>query len=98
MAKLNKTDEYLERLGIEMDHIKAGLMELKAKGRKLQLEARLDFDKGLKSLEKTQADLKVRMADWAKAGGEAGAEVKKGLERAARDLKKAVQDAASRLK
>ena len=98
MAKLSKTDEYLERLGIEMDHIKAGLMELKAKGRKLQLVARLDFDKGLKSLEKTQADLKVRMADWAKAGGEAGAEVKKGLERAARDLKKAVQDAASRLK
>ena len=98
MAKISKTDEYLERLGIEMDHIKAGLMDLKAKGRKLRLEARLDFDKGLKSLEKTQADLKGRMAEWAKAGGEAGTEVKKGLERAAKDLKKAVQDAASRLK
>ena len=48
MAKLTKTDEFLERLGIEMDHIKAGLIELKAKGRKLGLEARLDFEKGLK--------------------------------------------------
>ena len=70
MAKLTKTDEFLERLGIEMDHIKAGLIELKARGRKLGLEARLDFEKGLESIEKTEKDLKVRMEEWAKAGGE----------------------------
>ncbi len=98
MAKMTKTDEFLERLGIEMDHVKAGLIELKAKGRKLKLEARLDYEEGLKSLEKTQADLKVRMGQWAKAGEKAGAEVKKGLELAAKDLKKAVRDAAARLK
>jgi len=98
MAKLTKTDEFLERLGIEMDHIKAGLMELKARGRKLGLEARLDFEKGLKSLEKTEKDLKVKVGEWAKAGEKAGADVKAGLERAAKELKKAVSDAASRLK
>ncbi len=98
MAKLTKTDEFLERLGIEMDHVKAGLTELKARGRKLGLEARLDFEKGLDSIEKTQKDLKVRMEEWAKAGGKAGADVKTGLERAAKELKKAVSDAASRLK
>jgi hypothetical protein len=98
MAKLTKTDEFLERLAIEMDHVKAGLAELKAKGRKLKLEARLDYDKGLRSLESAQADLKVRIAEWSKAGEKAGAEVKKGLERAAKDLKKAVGDAAARLK
>ncbi|HMA54242.1 MAG TPA: hypothetical protein VKT17_07245 [Acidobacteriota bacterium] len=98
MAKLTKTDEFLERLGIEMDHVKAGLMELKAKGRKLGLEARLDFEKGVGSLEKMEKDLKVRMEEWAKAGGKAGADVKTGLERAAKELKKAVSDAASRLK
>ena len=98
MAKLTKTDEFLERLGIEMDHVKAGLIELKARGRKLGLEARLDFEKGLESIEKTQKDLKVRMEEWAKAGGKAGADVKTGLERAAKELKKAVRDAASRLK
>ncbi len=98
MAKLTKTDEFLERLGIEMDHIKAGLTELKAKGRELGLEARLDFEKGLRSLEKTEKDLKVRMGEWAKVGGQAGADVKMGLERAAKELKKAVSDAASRLK
>ena len=98
MQKMTKKDELLERLGIEMDHIKAGMADLKARGRKLKLEARLDYEKGLKSLESAQADLKVRIAEWSKAGEKAGVEVKKGLDRAAKDLKKAVGDAASRLK
>lgn len=98
MTKMTKTDEFLERLGIEMEHIKAGLTELKARGRELKLEARLDYEKGLESLEKAQKDLKVKMGEWAKAGEKAGADVKKGLEAAAKDLKKAVDDAASRLK
>jgi len=98
MAKLTKKDEFLERLGIEMDHVKAGLMELKAKSRKLKLEARLEYDKGLKSLEKKEQELKVRMGEWSKAGQKAGEDVKKGLERAAKDLKKAVDDAYARLK
>ncbi len=38
------------------------------------------------------------MGEWAKAGEKAGADVKTGLERAAKELKKAVGDAASRLK
>jgi hypothetical protein len=98
MAKLTKTDEFLERLGIEMDHVKAGLMELKAKGRTLKLEARLEYDRGLKSLEKKEQELKIRMGEWSKAGQRAGKDVKKGLERAAEDLKKAVDDAYARLK
>jgi len=98
MAKLTKKDEFFERLGIEMDHIKAGLAELKARGREIRLEARLDFEKGLKSLEKTEKELKSRMGEWAKAGEKAGADVKQGLERAAKELKKAVANAASHLK
>jgi hypothetical protein len=98
MAKMTKKDELMERLGIEMDHIKAGLAELKVKGRKLQLEARLDLDKGVKSFETAQKDLKVRIGKWSKAGGKAGAEVKKGLVQAAKDLKKAIGEAKSRLK
>lgn len=98
MNKMSKSDELRERLAIEMEHIKAGLAELKAKGRKLKLEARLDFDKGLGSLEKAQKDLKVKIGEWSEAGEKAGAEVIKGLEAAAKDLKKAVKDAASRLK
>jgi hypothetical protein len=98
MTKLTKKDEFLERLGIEMDHVKAGLMELKAKSRKLKLEARLEYDKGLKSLEKKEGELNVQMGEWTKAGQEVGEDMKKGLERAAKDLKKAVDDAYARLK
>ena len=98
MAKLTKKDEFLERLGIEMDDLKAALLELRAKGRKLSLEARLEYEKGLKSLEKKEQELKVRLGEWSKAGQKAGADVKKGFERAAKDLKKAVDDAYSRLK
>jgi hypothetical protein len=98
MAKLNKTDEFLARLSIEMDHLKAQMLELKAKGRKLGLEARLEFEKKLPSLEKAQEDIKSRLADWAKAGEKATADMKKGLERAAHDLEKAVGDAAAHLK
>lgn len=98
MRKMSKADELRERLAIEMEHVKAGLTELKAKGRKLKLEARLDFDQGLESLEKAQKDLKVRIGEWSEAGEKAGAEVIKGLEAAAKDLKRAVKDAASRLK
>ena len=98
MQKMTKTDELRERLAIEMEHIKAKTIELKAKGRKLGLEARLDLEKRLGSFEKTQEELKAHLADWAKAGEKATADMKKGLEKAAKELKKAVDDAASRLK
>lgn len=98
MAKMTKEDELRERLSIEMDHLKARVLELKAKGRKLGLEARLEFEKKLPSLEKTQEEIKCRLADWAKAGEKATADMKKGLERAAKELKKAVDDAAAHLK
>ncbi len=68
MEKLSKKDELLERIGIEMDHIKARVLELKAQARKLGLEARLDLEKRLGSFEKTQEELKAHLADWAKAG------------------------------
>ena len=98
MQKMTKTDELRERLAIEMEHIKAKTIELKAKGRQLGLEARLDLEKRLASFEKTQEDLKVHLAEWAKAGEKATADMKKGLEKAAKDLKRALDDAASRLK
>jgi hypothetical protein len=98
MPKMSKTDELRERLAIEMDHVKARMLELKARARKLGLEARLDYEKGLRALETKERELKARMKDWAKAGEKAGTEMKKGVELAAKDLKKAVEDAWARLK
>lgn len=95
---MTKKDELKERLAIEMDHIKAGLADLKVKGRRLKLEARLDFDKGVKAFETAQKDLKVRIGEWSKAGEKAGTDVKKGLEEAAKELKKGIAAARARLK
>lgn len=98
MAKMTKEEELRERLSIEMDRLKARMLELKAKGRQLGLEARLELEKKMPALEKTQEEIKGRLADWAKAGEKATADMKKGLERAAQELKKAVDEAATHLK
>ena len=98
MQKTSKAEELRERLSIEMDHIKARMLEIKAQARKLGLEARLDLEKRVGSFEKAQAELKAHIAEWAKAGEKATAEIRKGLEKTANDLKKAVDDVAARLK
>ena len=98
MTKQNITDEFTKRFGIEMDNVKARLAELKGKGRELKVEARKDFQKTMQALEKREKELEARMGEWVRVGKMAGADVKKGLERAAKELKKGVDDAASHLK
>jgi hypothetical protein len=98
MAKMSKEEEIRERLSIEMDHLKAQMLELRAKGRKIGLEARLELEKRLSSLETTREEILSRIGECAKAGEKATGEMKKGLERAAQELKKAVEDAAAYMK
>ncbi len=98
MAKLTKIDEFQERLGIQMDHVKARLLDLKAQGRKLKLEARLDYDKSLRALEKKEEELKAQVAEWKKAGSAAGKDLKKGIDNTAKSLTKALDDAFRRFK
>jgi uncharacterized coiled-coil protein SlyX len=98
MQRTSKADELRQRLSIEMDHIKARMLEIKAQARKLGLEARLDLEKRLGPFEKAQEELKAHIAEWAKAGEKATADIRKRLEKGAKDLKKAVDDVAARLK
>jgi hypothetical protein len=98
MAKMTKKAEFQERIGIQMDHLKAGLMELRAKTRKAKLEARLEVDKGVAALEKKHKDLKAKLGEWKRVGKVAGKDLQKGIERSARELKKAIQNASERLK
>ena len=98
MTEPTKKDEFLRSLGIEMDDVKATLAELKEKGKKLSAEAKLDLEKTLKELEPKQKQLEAKLGEWAKAGKIAGAEVVKGLEGAAKELKKGVDAAVASLK
>jgi gas vesicle protein len=98
MPKLKKTDEFQERIGILIDRSKAGLMELKAGARKVRLEARLDYDKGIKTLEKKQGELKTVFGEWQKAGQSAGRDLRKRVEDLARDLQKTVEGQLKKIK
>jgi len=98
MTNPNRTDDFLRSLGIEMDAIKARLVELKGKGKKLSAEAKRDLEKTLKELEPKQRQLEAKIGEWAKAGRIAGAEVAKVLEGAAKELKRGVEAAIASLK
>jgi len=97
MARLTKPEKFQAKIGIEMDHLKAGLTELRAKAKEVKLEARTEFDKSLDALEKLQADVKNRLEEWAKAGQGAGKELKKGIKQSTKDLKKSVKKAYKNL-
>jgi hypothetical protein len=97
MAKLTKQEKFQAKIRIEMDHIKARLIELRAKAKEAKLDARVEFDKGLDALDKAQEDLKSKLDEWAKAGKEAGKDLKKGIKRSAKELKKSARDAYKKL-
>ncbi len=97
MARLSRKDKFLAKIGIEMDHLKARLIELRAKAKEAKLEARTELDKSLDSLEKMQAEVKAKLDEWAKAGKEAGGELKKGIKRSTGEVKKSVKQAYKNL-
>ena len=80
-----------------MDHIRASLLELRAKAKEVRLDAKLEFEKGLDALERNHGDLKGKLDEWVKAGKEAGGELKKGLKRSAKELEDAVKKAYKNL-
>jgi hypothetical protein len=90
MAKLTKTDEFQERIGILIDHAKARLLELKAGAREARLGARKDYARGIRALETKQGELKTHFGEWQKAGQAASKDLMKKIEDAARDLRKAL--------
>jgi hypothetical protein len=93
MARMTRMEKFRVKMDIELDHIRASLIELRAKAKEAKLDARLEFEKGLDALEKNQGDLKSKIDEWAKAGKEAGGEIAKGIKRSAKDLKKGVKKA-----
>jgi len=93
MARMSKIDKFKAKASIQMDHIKAGLLELRAKAKEAKLDARQEFDKGIENLEKMQADVKCKLEEWSKAGQDAAGDVKKSLNRQIKSLSKSVKKA-----
>jgi ATP-dependent 26S proteasome regulatory subunit len=93
MARLTRREKFQRKIEIETDRLKARLIELRAKAKEVKLDARVEFDKTLDSLEKTQGELKSRLDDWTKAGKDAAKDMKKSIKRSVKDLKKSVKHA-----
>jgi ATP-dependent 26S proteasome regulatory subunit len=93
MARLTRREKFQRKIEIETDRLKARLIELRAKAKEVKLDARVEFDKTLDSLEKTQGELKSRLDDWRKAGKDAAKDMKKSIKRSVKDLKKSVKHA-----
>jgi Skp family chaperone for outer membrane proteins len=93
MRRMTRREKFQAKIGIQMDHLKAGLIELRAKAKEAKLDARQDFDKGLDALEKAQEELKCRLDEWAKAGKEAERDLKKTIKRSSKNLRKSVKKA-----
>jgi hypothetical protein len=97
MRKMTRRDKFQAKIGIEMDHFKAKLLELRAKAKEVKLDAREEFDKGLDALEKAQEDLKRHLDEWTEAGKEAGKDLRKSIKRSSKSLKKSVKKTYQRL-
>lgn len=93
MARLTQRDKFQRKIGIEMDRLKARLIELRAKAKEVKLDARVELDKTLDSLERTQGELKSKVEDWTKAGEDAAKDLKKSIKHSVKDLKKSVKHA-----
>ena len=91
MARLTKREKFQAKIGIQLDHVKAGLIELRAKAKEIKLDTRVDIEKSLDALEKMQSDIKNKLEEWAKAGQDAGKDLQKTIKRSAKSLKKSVK-------
>lgn len=90
------TGDFKERMSIEMELVRAKLIELKAKARRAKLDGKADYRHAIKALDGKRKDLAKTIAAAAKSGKQAGHELTTGLERSFKDLKKAVNRARAR--
>jgi gas vesicle protein len=93
MARLTKIERFKAKIDIEMDHIRASLIELRAKAKEVKLDARVSIENTLDTIEKGQGDIKSKLDEWVKAGKDAAGDLKKTIKRSTKDLKKSVKRA-----
>jgi len=96
-TEATKMDKFKNKMDVKMDHLRAHLVNLRAKADKVELGARAEIDKSLAALDKSQGELKVKLDEWIKAGKESGKELEKGIKLSAKELKKAVKEAYKKL-
>ncbi len=90
------TGDFKERMSIEMELVRAKLIELRAKARRARLDGKADYRHAIKELDGRRKDLTKGLSAAARSGKQAGHELTAGLEKSFKELKKAVDKARAR--
>jgi hypothetical protein len=93
MARLTRIEKFKRKIDIDLDHIRASLIELRAKAKEVKLDTRVSIENTLDAIEKGQGDIKSKLDDWVKAGVNAAGDLKKSIKHSTKDLRKSVKKA-----
>ena len=93
MARMTKMEKFRGKIDIEMDHILASLIELRAKAKEVKLDTRVSVEKTLDALEGNRGEIKAKLDEWAKAGKDAAGDLQKTIKRSTKELSKSVKKA-----
>lgn len=97
MAESEKREAYRRRMEAQLDEWEAKIEELKAKSRKAKASTEIEARERLQRLQTKQAEYRQALSELQIRGKDAWQSVKTGMEKAASDLKEAIDDARSSL-
>ena len=95
---MDKKEEYRKKLEAQLKEWKAKIDTLEAKGAKLTAEAKTELMREIGELRKRKGIVKEKWNELQKAGGDSWDTMKVGVEKAAAELKGAMDRVISRFK
>lgn len=87
---------YQEKREAQLRELEADIQKLKAKADQTKAEAKIEYQRLLKTLETKQANAEAKLRDLESTSGEAWKDFRTGVDNAVTDLKNAVTDAVSK--
>lgn len=98
-AKAQKVkQEFVKNMETELATVESKITEMKKKAESAKEEAKKEYQKQIRTLQGKRTAFKKKLKDVQDAGEGAWEELRAGVQKAAEDLKKAADDAASKLK
>ncbi len=89
---------YREKFEAKLREIKARIELLEAKAAQVKAESKLEYQRHLDELRRKRDALRSRLDEFKTSGGEAWKDIRAGMEKAADDLKQAVDKAMDKFR
>jgi len=95
---MSKKDAYKQKLETQLDEWNAKIDVLKAKAKKAEAGAKVEYEKTLEDLQKKRSAAKDKLQELRDAGGEAWEDLKGGIDQAWSDLGSSIESAMKKFK